>query len=693
MELVKIQKWYRAVCQLCHSQTTGMTTWALYVFDTGQSTRLRSELPHDSLSFPEGNMLPRKIRCRDAHCHCCFFIRSRSRASTRHSCRIMKERMSKFLNLLLWTLLIARAAAVPVSLYGLNYNTRQGPDWDWDKCKSREQVVTDLALLQTLTSRIRILSLVDCGQGYLVLDVAKELGLQVWLGMWVSADENVFLQEKAIIEDMLNQGLLNDNTVLGISVGSESIYRKEVTARKIIEYRAQVKALCVAAGMADLPVSIVDIAPIYEQYPQLISAVDVVITNSFPFWENIAIDAATDYLVTEIDPIRRQAEAQNKEVILGETGWPSDGFNPDTAVASPELQTAYFQFFFCRMDRELNWAYYYFTGIDNAWRREQDPNNTIEGNFGFFYADLTMKPHFRDLVFTCPGSSVEYSFLEIGDPATRDPATSRPPTSLPVSSPASCSVHSGCEALGGNCCPTDSGDYLGCCDTTALPTIAMTISPTTLSPTASPTEPPAVTETESPVATSTQSPTSLPFVASTASPTVSPTGSPIVAETESPVATSTQSPTDSPVVVSIAPLAASPTKPPSAQPTLATNAPTLAMTPGAFKSPTKSPSKTAPSVSIGASPPPTMPLSSAPPGNIPSFDRTLAPTGIASGLPSKLPASPLSMMPLSTALPASIPSAVDLPSLFLTSNGAVAGQFWYGTLVTSIIFCSWYIFQ
>lgn len=525
----------------------------------------------------------------------------------------------------------------------------------------------------------------------------------------VSADENVFLQEKAILEEMLNQGIVNDDIVLGISVGSEALYRKEVKVKTIIQYRAQVKELCVAADLPNLPVSIVDIAPLYIQYPQLISAVDVVVTNSFPFWENIAIDDAAAYLERETGSIRLQAEAQNKEMIMGETGWPSDGFNPDTALASPELQTAYFQSFFCRMDKELNWAYYYFTGIDNAWRREQDPNNTIEGNFGFFYADLTMKPHFRDLVFTCPGSSVEYSFLEIGDPATRDPATSRPPTHGPVSSPASCSSHNGCEALGGNCCPTDAGLYLGCCDATTLPPIATTVSPTTPSPTASPTKPIAVTETNAQTAL-TQSPTGSPIVASTESPTLSQTGFPTFAETEAPVASRTESPTGSPVfvssaplaesltepesptvsptefplfpetespvapftesltgspvVVSTAPLAASLTKPPSAPSTSATDAPTRTMSPAAIISPTNSPSSAAaPNLSTGASPSPAKPPSSASPGKFPS------------------------------ASPASIPSAADLPSLFQpTSDAAVVGPFWYGSLVASIIFFSW-LFQ
>jgi len=66
------------------------------------------------------------------------------------------------------------------------------------------------------------LSLTDCGQGKLILKIAKELGLQVWLGVWVSKDANVFDHEVAALLDMLDRGLIDD-TVLGISVGSELI--------------------------------------------------------------------------------------------------------------------------------------------------------------------------------------------------------------------------------------------------------------------------------------------------------------------------------------------------------------------------------------------------------------------------------------------------------------------------------------
>jgi hypothetical protein len=131
---------------------------------------------------------------------------------------------------------VAVVQAVPIQLYGLNYNTRQGPDWgDWDKCKSLSTIYSDLTLLKLLTNRLRVLSLTDCDQGNLVLSIAKQMGFQLWLGLWVGPDDSVFAQEKIALQKLIDQNRLSDDgTVLGITVGSEAIYRKDATVQKMI---------------------------------------------------------------------------------------------------------------------------------------------------------------------------------------------------------------------------------------------------------------------------------------------------------------------------------------------------------------------------------------------------------------------------------------------------------------------------
>jgi len=114
--------------------------------------------------------------------------------------------------------------AVPIQLYGLNYNTRKGPDWDWDKCKSRAEVLTDLTLLKRLTNRIRILSLVDCNQGILVSSVARELNMELWLGLWVAQEDYVFEEEKGQLQYLIDQGVFDggDSGILGVTVRTGS---------------------------------------------------------------------------------------------------------------------------------------------------------------------------------------------------------------------------------------------------------------------------------------------------------------------------------------------------------------------------------------------------------------------------------------------------------------------------------------
>jgi glucan 1,3-beta-glucosidase len=137
---------------------------------------------------------------------------------------------------LLLVTVITTTYAIPIQLHGLNYNTRKGPDWDWDKCKTRQEILTDLTMLSRFTTRIRLLSLTDCGQGELVLSVARELGLQLWLGLWVAPQDFVFQEEKGELIGLLERNMIDTDTVLGITVGSEAIYRNDTTVDQVIGY-------------------------------------------------------------------------------------------------------------------------------------------------------------------------------------------------------------------------------------------------------------------------------------------------------------------------------------------------------------------------------------------------------------------------------------------------------------------------
>ena len=201
----------------------------------------------------------------------------------------------------------------PIQLYGLNYNTRQGPDWDADKCKSYETVYRDLTMIARVTNKIRLLSLSDCGQGDMVMTVANELGLQLWLGLWLGPDhETKFQEELDALETLLDK--FSDTistTVLGVTVGSEAIYREDVTWTENVNYMNQVRALVEnVPGAANLPITIVDVLPFYQATQGLRDAVDVIYTNNFPFWEGISVENAMATLDEDIRAIESVTDKQ-----------------------------------------------------------------------------------------------------------------------------------------------------------------------------------------------------------------------------------------------------------------------------------------------------------------------------------------------------------------------------------------------
>ncbi|KAG1689459.1 hypothetical protein DVH05_002260 [Phytophthora capsici] len=190
-------------------------------------------------------------------------------------------------------LLFNGADALNVKMPGVNYNSRKGPDWapDSSKCKSASEVQKDMYALKGITDKVRIYSLVDCNQAELVLPAAKNAGLQVHLGIWTTKSHDYLLQEKAKLAGLIDSGLYDDN-VIGLHVGSETIYREEITADTAISYMNEIRDYIRGRGK-NTPVTIADVIDIYYANQQLIDAVDYISVNQFSFWERADVNEGT----------------------------------------------------------------------------------------------------------------------------------------------------------------------------------------------------------------------------------------------------------------------------------------------------------------------------------------------------------------------------------------------------------------
>ncbi|CAH0473449.1 unnamed protein product [Peronospora belbahrii] len=285
--------------------------------------------------------------------------------------------------------------ALNVKISGINYTSRIGPDWApvSTKCKTADEVQKDMYVLKSVTDRVRIYSLLDCNQAEMVLQAAKIVGLKVHLGIWTTASHDYLLQEKHMLAKLIDSGLYDDN-VIGLHVGSETIYRKDINAVTAISYMNEIRAYLRSRGK-NTPVTIADVIDVYNANPQLIDAVDYVSVNQFSFWEKADVNEAVAVTLDRLRGLRVAATQKGKKFVISETGWSSGGLDGGASVASVENQAKFFADFF-QVARSYNIEFYYYTAFDSNWR-VVNGDKEVEAHFGMFHENRAMKSNFQQL--------------------------------------------------------------------------------------------------------------------------------------------------------------------------------------------------------------------------------------------------------------------------------------------------------
>ena len=198
---------------------------------------------------------------------------------------------------------------------------------------SREQIADDLAALSRISECVRLYS-IDQGLDQ-VPALAREAGLKVLLGAWIGSDRT-----RSAIELDRAIGLANEHAdvVRALIVGNEVLLRRERTEselRELIEY---------AQARTTVPVTYADVWEFWLKHPSLSGAVDWVTVHILPFWEDdpVSIDAAVGHVANVFEEVRSHFD---KPVMIGETGWPSEGRQREASLPSRVNQARYIREF------------------------------------------------------------------------------------------------------------------------------------------------------------------------------------------------------------------------------------------------------------------------------------------------------------------------------------------------------------
>lgn len=185
--------------------------------------------------------------------------------------------------------------------------------------------------------------------------IAKQNGLKTIVGAWIGTDRVKNQKEVDSLIKLAKEGYVDIAVV-----GNEVLLRNDLIEEGVLSYLGEVKA-----ALPDIPVAYSDAYYKFIENPNLIEACDIILINCYPFWEGTDIDLSTSYLRSMHKLIK--SKANNKEVIISETGWPDDGQMIGNAEPS-ELNAMKYFINTNKWAKEQNVPLFYFSSFDESWK-------------------------------------------------------------------------------------------------------------------------------------------------------------------------------------------------------------------------------------------------------------------------------------------------------------------------------------
>src|SRR5437588_1418634 len=130
-----------------------------------------------------------------------------------------------------------------------------------------------------------------------------------------------------------------------------------------------------------VPVTYADVWEFWLRNREVYDAVDFVTIHILPYWEDMPVRAK--FASSHVDSIRRQVAIAfpDKEILIGETGWPSEGRMREGALPSRTNQARVVSEILDLAKRE-NFRVNLIEAYDQPWKRQLE--GTVGGYWGLF---------------------------------------------------------------------------------------------------------------------------------------------------------------------------------------------------------------------------------------------------------------------------------------------------------------------
>ncbi|MEX0693362.1 MAG: hypothetical protein WD075_02860 [Rhodospirillales bacterium] len=239
-------------------------------------------------------------------------------------------------------------------------------------------IESDLKALLPFTHCIRTYS--SYGVQGKILPIAARLDLKVLLGVWIGDNDK---RNQVEIDAALAVAEKHPEAVRAIVVGNEVMLRREMSGERLAGIIKSVKA------RTSLPVTYADIYEFWRRNPVIAESVDMALVHVLPYWDDptpVSIDDVQAQVRKVVDQMR--SSFPDKDIEIGEIGWPSAGRTRGYAVPN-RVNQAQFMREFTAQAGALGIRYNLIEAIDQPWKR--GPEGTAGGYWGVLDQDRQLK--------------------------------------------------------------------------------------------------------------------------------------------------------------------------------------------------------------------------------------------------------------------------------------------------------------
>lgn len=253
-----------------------------------------------------------------------------------------------------------------------------------------EQIEEDLKLLSEKTHTFRTYSSTE-GMD-VVPPLARKYGLKMIQGAWIGYLDQANQKE---IDELVKAANAYPDVIKRVIVGNEVLLRGERLPEELVEYIRQVKS------RIKQPVSYADVWSMYMKHPDLIKEVDFITIHILPYWEDepIPVVKAPAHIERIYRQVQQEAEriAPGKPILIGESGWPSEGRQRGWAIPSVVNEASFIRGLL-KVAADNSFDVNIVESFNQPWKSELE--GVVGANWGLFSAE-------REEVFPLTGEVTE----------------------------------------------------------------------------------------------------------------------------------------------------------------------------------------------------------------------------------------------------------------------------------------------